>query len=77
MDGDELDWQEPRERRFKPYERAVLYVLERARKPLTTASIARHANISWTAADNNLGELYSRGLIHKKERRTRTYWWVD
>ncbi|MFH1978551.1 MAG: FaeA/PapI family transcriptional regulator [Candidatus Aenigmatarchaeota archaeon] len=61
--------------RFSPKESAILNLLRRTQRPITTNKIAKRTKMSWHSADKTLKRLFKRGYLSRgKTRGGVTYW---
>ncbi len=53
---------------LNPFERTVIDVLERAKRPLSVRQVSQFGNMNWKTADKHIGELEKRKKISCKKR---------
>ncbi|MDK2947432.1 MAG: hypothetical protein PWQ63_592 [Methanolobus sp.] len=62
------------EESFNKYEIAVMFVLFRAGRELTTSQVASKTDIAWATVKKYLDILEEEGFVYKREVGNRVYW---
>lgn len=61
---------------FNPYEKVIIDLLNRYRKPMSTLKVAERTGIAWETARDHLENLFKKGHIKKKTKSNKIIWWI-